>query len=468
MLLSNKIQSVHFIGIGGAGMSAIAKVLLKHGYHVSGSDLEQNSYTTRLAEAGARIFRGHAAANLGSADLAVVSSAVPPDNVERMAAVERGIAVWQRARMLAAIMDTGHSIAIAGAHGKTTTTSMIGLALVRAGLDPTVVVGGELNDFGGNARVGQGALVVAEADESDGSFLLMRPDLAVVTNVEADHLDYWKTFEALLQGYVEFVGRLKPGGKAVVCVDGSGGRETLVRCGRDALTYGLAPTEAEWQARAIEVRPEATRFECFHKGKPLGEVSLAVPGRHNVANALAALAVAAEHGVDFAMTRQVLSEYRGVERRWQLVGAEGGVTVVDDYAHHPTEIAATLAAARSCQGQGGGRIVCIFQPHRYSRTQLLGDQFGPAFSAADLVVVTDIYSAGEKPIAGVSGEAVFSSVRRHCGSEAYYMADKSQIAPFLAGWLQSGDLAVTMGAGDIWRLGRPLLQALRQRAGAPI
>lgn len=467
-MLDPSIRTVHFIGIGGSGMSAIAWVVLKRGYRVTGSDLGSNNQTARLSEAGAEVFRGHAAEHLGDPDLVVVSTAIPLSNPERMAAQQRGIPIWQRARMLAAIMDVGKSTAIAGAHGKTTTTSMSGLLLKRAGLDPTVLVGGELNDFGGNAHVGDPGLVVAEADESDGSFLLFHPDIAVVTNVEADHLDHWKNLEALLEGYAQFLRQIKPGGKAIVCIDSPGAVEALKRSGRDAITYSIEGREADWQARDICIESDATRFECVRRGKSLGVFELTVPGRHNVSNALAALAVADEHGIDAKVSMSILPLYRGAGRRWERIGAAWGVTVIDDYAHHPTEIAATLAAAKASRNSHGGRIISIFQPHRFSRTHLLCDEFAAAFDSADLALILDVYSAGEAPIEGVSGDTICQRIQKHGSPEAHYFARKEEVIPYLLDQLQPEDLVLTMGAGDVWKLGRPLLEALTERTGATI
>jgi len=467
-MLDSSIRTVHFIGIGGSGMSAIAWVVLKRGYRVTGSDLGSNNQTARLAEAGATIYKGHAADNLGSPDLVVVSTAIPSHNPERVAAQERGIPVWQRARMLAAIMDGGNSTAIAGAHGKTTTTSMSGLLLKHAGLDPTVLVGGELNDFGGNAHVGRADLVVAEADESDGSFLLFHPDLSVITNVEADHLDHWKDLEALLEGYAQFLRQIKPSGTAILCGDSPGALEALRRSGREAITYSTTGLPADWQARDIRIGAEATTFEAVHQGQSLGAFELRVPGQHNVSNALAAMAVAHRHGVDPSICRTILPMYRGAGRRWERIGAAWGVTVIDDYAHHPTEIAATLAAARATRAGKTGRIVSIFQPHRYSRTHLLGDQFGAAFASADLALILDVYSAGEAPIDGVSGATIRDSITRNGSPEAHFFARRDDVLPFLLERLQPNDLVLTMGAGDVWKLGRPLLEMLKERSTAAI
>ncbi|OPZ22471.1 MAG: UDP-N-acetylmuramate--L-alanine ligase [candidate division BRC1 bacterium ADurb.BinA364] len=375
--------------------------------------------------------------------------------------------VWQRARMLAAIMRSGRSLAIAGAHGKTTTTSMVGYLFKQAGLDPTVLVGGELNDFGGNAHVGMGKIVVAEADESDGSFLLMNPDCAIVTNVEADHLDHWGTYELLRQGYADFLGGLAPDGLAIVCFDSPGAREAAQMAGRKTISYGLQAEDAQWRAEDIELGAEGSRFTVIREGRELGQARLTVPGRHNVSNSLAAFAAAAEQGIAFEQASQIMPGYRGALRRWQTVGSAAGVTVIDDYAHHPTEIAATLSAARSCR-QGQGRVVCVFQPHRYSRTFLLGEEFGKAFADADLLIVTDIYAAGEKPIEGVSGRIIYDSAARQCSAETHYIPNPNDAKAFLAGKLEPGDLALTMGAGDIWRIGKPLLDDLALRSQAAV
>lgn len=464
-MLESSIRTVHFIGIGGSGMSAIAWVLLKRGYVVTGSDLGSNNQTARLAEAGATIYKGHSSENMGTPDLVVVSTAIPIHNPERLAAQERNIPVWQRARMLAAIMDGGKSTAIAGAHGKTTTTSMSGLLLKMAGLEPTVLVGGELNDFGGNAHVGRADLVVAEADESDGSFLLFHPDIAVVTNVEADHLDHWKNFESLKEGYAQFLRQCKPEGKIILCVDSPGAVEALERSGRAAVTYSITGQEADWQARDIQSKDGTTTFELVHERKSHGTFQLSVPGHHNVSNALAALAVANEHGVDPATCRSILPAFHGTRRRWDRVGEAWGVTIVDDYAHHPTEIAATLSAARNSHN---GRVIAIFQPHRYTRTHLLCNEFGRAFESADLALILDVYSAGESAIEGVSGDLIADRVRRNGSPEVCFFPVTNEVIPYLMERLQPDDLVLTMGAGDVWKLGQPLLDSLKDRSAAAI
>jgi len=464
-----QFKRIHFIGIGGAGMSAIASVLVERGFNVTGSDVSTNESTRKLARAGALIFEGHAAANLQGADLVVTSTAIHADNPERQAAEARGLAIWRRARVLAAIMRGGRSVAVSGTHGKTTTTSMLGLMLAMADFDPTVLIGGELNDFGGNARLGQGEWVVAEADESDASFLEMEPDRIIVTNIDADHLDFYADLEAIVRTFGEFFGHLRPHGKLIACLDNLMVARLVEGGPWPAITYGLDHPAADMRATDVQSAEDGrgSRFIPLWRGEPLGEFHLRIPGRHNVLNALGALACALDLGAPLEPLRRALGIFMGAKRRFQVKGIEAGVTVVDDYGHHPTEIAATLAAARDQVRVGGGRLVGLFQPHRYSRTLHLAKDFGKALMAADMALVTDVYGAGEPPIAGVSGSLVYEALVAQGHANAHYLPTLEGARAFLAERLERGDLFLTIGAGNVWKVGEWVLEDLRLREGEP-
>lgn len=457
----NRINRIHFVGIGGAGMSAIAKVLLEMGYTVSGSDLKASSTTRRLAELGAVTYIGHRRENLDSPDLLVVSSAVPETNVEVVAAREADIPILQRGEMLAYLMAMKRGIAVAGSHGKTTTTSMISLVLEKTGLDPTVLIGGELNDIGGNAKLGHGEYLVAEADESDGSFLKLRPEIAVVTNIEDDHLDYYGTVDRIVAAFANFIAGVKRGGIAVLCIDNGYVNKIAREAEGRVITYSIRG-DADITAGDITSEGLGTRSQVVVRGQEMGELVLKVPGEHNVANALAAIAVGLEVGLSFDQISRTLETFRGVHRRFELVGEVAGVRVVDDYGHHPTEIMATLKAAR----QGGfARIIAVFQPHRYTRTKFLHEEFGRAFGDADEVIITDIYSAGETPILGVSAQLIVEKTAAQ-GQKVTYIPKLEDIPSYLAPRVKEGDLVLTIGAGDVWRVGEMLIEQLRAQQGA--
>ncbi|MDK2784160.1 MAG: UDP-N-acetylmuramate--alanine ligase [Bacillota bacterium] len=457
--MSTTKRTIHFIGIGGAGMSAIAKVLLQAGNIITGSDLKRSETTARLAEMGATIYIGHRVKNLGRPDVVVVSSAIPANNVELVAAREAGIPVVQRGEMLAQLMEGRKGIAVAGAHGKTTTTSMISLALERGGLDPTVLIGGELNDIGGNAKLGGGEYLVAEADESDGSFLRLRPRIAVVTNVEDDHLDYYGTPEKIVEAFSTFVNQVPEDGLAVLCADNANAAHIASTCRRRVVTYGLE-NAADYEARSISHHALKSSFEVWERGVCLGTFSLSVPGKHNILNALATVAVAREVGIDLGVVRRALAEFHGVHRRFELVGKVGGIYVVDDYGHHPTEIKATLSAAKLGHFN---RIICVFQPHRYTRTKFLHREFGTAFGQADELIITDIYPAGEAPIAGVSSKLIVDAVAAQDGPYPVYIPELKDVVPYLLGRVRPGDLVLTVGAGNVWTIGVELVAALGQQ-----
>jgi UDP-N-acetylmuramate--alanine ligase len=454
---------VHFVGIGGIGMSGIAEVLLTLGYRVSGSDVHENDTTRRLAELGAAIFAGpHDAAHVDEAiDVLVISSAVAFANPEVVRARELKIPVIPRAEMLAELMRMKYGIAIAGTHGKTTTTSLLGTVLREAGRDPTVVVGGKLRALGTNARLGQGEYLVAEADESDGSFLMLSPIVAVVTNIDPEHLDHFGDMEQVRAAYLQFVQRVPFYGLAVLCIDSVNVRALLPHVNKRFVTYGTAP-DADWQARELRVEGLETVFDVWKMGERLGTVRLRMPGRHHALNALAAIAVADDLGIPWRLAAHALEEFGGVHRRFEVKGEERDILVVDDYGHHPEEIRATLRAAREGFDR---RLVMAFQPHRYSRTRDLFDDFLSAFDDADVLLLTEIYAAGERPIAGVSGEALCRALERRGHLDVRFVPARDRLADALLETARPGDLVLLLGAGDISRTADEFLALLR--TGAP-
>ncbi len=459
-----KIQHIHLVGIGGAGMSGIAEVLLTLGYKVSGSDLQSSETVRRLQELGGKIFIGHQESNVGDAQVVVVSSAVSSSNPEVQAARAKVIPVIPRAEMLAELMRLKFGVAIAGAHGKTTTTSMVAAVLAQAGLDPTMVIGGKVNALGSHARLGRGELLVAEADESDGSFLKLSPSLVAVTNIDREHLDHYGSMERLLDSFVEFINRVPFYGLAVLCADDAQVRALLPRVVKRFHTYGLHehPGAAPPDFLATEVlhKNGETEFRAFFRGKSLGPFRLSIPGVHNVSNALAAIAIGLELEVPVDLIRKGLATFTGVERRFQIRGEQGEVMVVDDYGHHPTEIRATLAAAK----QGWGRrLVVLFQPHRYTRTRDLGAEFVHAFDEADLLFLTEIYPAGEAPLPGVTGEKLAEAIRQGGHPATTWVERKEALADRVRPELRPGDMVMTLGAGDIWKAGLDLLDRLGDR-----
>lgn len=468
-----KSQRVHFIGIGGIGMSGIAEILLTLGYPVSGSDLRRSAITDRLASLGATVFEGHAAANVVGSGVIVTSSAVNERNPEVVEARTRKIPVIQRAEMLAELMRLKYGIAIAGMHGKTTTTSMVAAALAGGGLDPTVVVGGRVGAMGSNARLGKSQYLVAEADESDRSFLKLSPILAVVTNLDREHMDCYRDMADVENAFVEFMNRIPFYGSCTVCLDNAPLMAILPRVQRRIFTYGTAP-DADFVVRMLPTDPATatpteagsgsvvrSRFEVAAGGAILGPFELHVPGRHNVLNATAAIAIATQLEVPAAQIASALAAYRGVDRRFQWKGEVNGVAVVDDYGHHPTEIRATLAAAREC---GYSKVHVIFQPHRYSRTQDLMQDFADAFNDADSVQILDIYAASEEPIAGVDAAALVKAVHR---SSVEYAASFEQAVQRTVDRAKDGGVILTLGAGNVSQLGGIVLEALRERHSSP-
>jgi len=456
-----RTQRVHFVGIGGIGMSGIAELLVNLGYEVSGSDLAGSDVTARLATLGVRVGIGHDAAQVGDADVVVVSSAVAAGNPEVIEAGRRHVPVIPRAEMLAELMRLGYAIAVAGAHGKTTTTSMIAFVLERAGLDPTAVIGGRLSALGGNARLGRGEYMVAEADESDRSFLKLTPTMAVLTNLDREHLESYGSFERLQEAFVDFANKVPFYGAVVACADDPVLASLVPRMTRRVVTYGFTGGDV----RGSDPRLEGFGARCAVTaggagGPAAGEIRLRVPGRHSLLNALAAVAVGREVGVPLATAAAALAEFAGVERRFQLKGEAAGVMVVDDYGHHPTEIAAVIAAARAGFDR---RVLVAFQPHRYTRTAQLAREFGEALSAADEVVLTDVYAAGEAPIPGATVESIADALGRRTGPPVHVVKPIGEVAAAVARLARPGDLVLTLGAGSIGGVGERILEALARR-----
>ncbi|MEW6189027.1 MAG: UDP-N-acetylmuramate--L-alanine ligase [Actinomycetota bacterium] len=459
MLKNAEAKRIHFIGIGGAGMSAIAKVLLEIGYQISGSDLKESRNTLRLSNLGAKVNIGHHPSNVEGADMVVVSSAIPSNNCELRYACENGIPVLRRAEMLAKLSEDKIAIAVAGTHGKTTTTSMISMVFQKNHLDPTFLIGGELNDIGSNAKYGKGDFVVAEADESDGSLLYLKPEIIVLTNIEPDHLDYYQTFDRIQEVFLKFITGLPEEGYGVVCGDHPNVQKLLERTDHKCITYGLREGN-DFYVSDIELEKFSSSFQVYKADKKLGKVSLHIPGIHNIYNAMATIALSMSIGLSFEAISDVLSQFKGVQRRYQLVGSQNGITLIDDYAHLPTEVKVTLETAR--EGDWS-RIICLFQPHRFSRTKFLSREFADAFEDADLVILTDVYGAGEEPIPGVSGKLILEAVlQSDPKSQVAYLPTKSEAKRFLASIVEDGDLVLTMGAGDIWIVGQELLESLGQ------
>jgi UDP-N-acetylmuramate--alanine ligase len=453
-------QHLHFTGIGGIGMSGIAEVLLNLGYTVSGSDLKMSPITERLAGLGARIYEGHAAENVGEAKALVVTSAVDERNPEVAEARRRGIPVIPRGELLAELMRLKFGIAVAGSHGKTTTTSMIAAIFNGLGLDPTVVVGGRSAAMGGsNARVGKSELLVVESDESDRSFLKLAPIVAVVTNIDREHLDCYKSLDDIRDSFVEFINKVPFYGAAILCVDDPNVREILPRVRRRAITYGKSP-DADIVIREAVCERQSSGFRIEARGRDLGRFCLRVAGEHNVLNATAAIAVALELDQQPDRVREALGGFSGVDRRFQVRGVERGVTVVDDYGHHPTEIRATLASARL---GGFGRVLALFQPHRYTRTQFLMDEFAAAFGDADRLYLMDIYAASEAPLAGVTAEVLAERTRAAGHPSVEYVGSMESGIAAIAREAAEGDLALTLGAGNVSQAGDRILKALRER-----
>ncbi len=449
-----RFQHIHFIGIGGIGMSGIAEVLLNLGYLVSGSDLKETEITHRLQGLGGKIFYGHQAENIKGAEVVVTSSAVRPDNPEVLAARAALLPVIPRAEMLAELMRLKYGVAVAGAHGKTTTTSMVAHILAYGGLDPTVVIGGRLNSWGSNARLGQGSFLVAEADESDGSFLHLSPSIAVITNIDLEHLDFYKDLDDIKTHFLEFLNRLPFYGLAILCLDDPHIPSLISKLQKRYRTYGLT-AQADLQAREVKQNGLVTQYRFFCNGKEWGEIRFRIPGLHNVYNSLAAIAVGFELEIPFQKIQEAFDCLEGVQRRFQIRGEFRGATVLDDYGHHPTEIRATLNAVRGTWPER--RIVVVFQPHRYSRTKALFDEFTTSFYQADCLFLLPIYPAGEDPIEGINSEHLLEGIKEKGHRDTRLFSNRAEVIPALQGLLKAGDVLVTLGAGDVWKIGQEIV-----------
>ena len=456
-----RYRVIHFVGIGGIGMSGIAEVLHNLGYEVTGSDLKDSETMTRLKELGIKVFLGHKAENVDDAHVLVISSAVSGDNPEVTEARRRAIPVIPRAEMLAELARLKYSILVAGAHGKTTTTSLISTILANGSLDPTVVLGGRLKATGSNARLGQGEFLVAEADESDGSFLKLSPTIAVVTNIDREHMDFFRTMDSLKEAFLSFMNKVPFYGVSIVCIENEHLRELLPSIHRRYLTYGLT-LEAELHAENIRKGFMSVSFEVIYKGKNIGSFDLPVPGIHNVLNSLAAIGVALVLKLDVSLMKEALKGFSGIQRRLEFKGEVDGIKIYDDYGHHPTEIKATLKAIKeglqiSCQQ---GRLLVLFQPHRYTRTRDLIDDFSVSFSDADLLLVLDVYPAGEPPIEGVNSENLVQRIKNAGHKNVIYKKDKEDAMNHIIAYMSKGDIVLTLGAGNVWEMGEEILSKL--------
>ncbi len=455
----SKLKHIHMIGIGGTGMSGIAEVLINLGYKVTGSDTGANEATARLARLGAGVAHGHQPGNVRGADVVVISTAIRPDNVEVVEARRLQIPVIPRAEMLAELMRMKMGIAVAGSHGKTTTTSMIASVLDKAGFDPTIVVGGRLNTIGANARLGEGDFFVAEADESDRSFLMLSPFIAVLTNIDAEHFDQYKGIEDIQRDFVTFANKVPFYRPVVLCLDDPHLQSIIPRLERRVITYGFS-SQSEISARDLAFSGFSSESRLFHKGRPLGTLKLGVPGKHMILNAMAAVAVGLDLDIGPGLILEALEGYAGTGRRFEFKGEPAGVMVVEDYGHHPTEIRATLDGAKRGWPR---RLVAVFQPHRYTRLAHLMSEFALAFNQADALVLTEVYPAGETPIPGITGRALYEEIVRFGHKNAHYEADMNAIPALLNGFLRPGDIVIVLGAGNIPRIIPELLRLLEAR-----
>jgi UDP-N-acetylmuramate--alanine ligase len=454
-----RIKKIHLVGIGGSGMSGIAEVLINLGYRVTGSDVSESDATRRLLSLGAVIHVGHSSENVRGADCVVYSSAVKRENPEIEEAMRNKVPIISRAEMLAELMRMKYGIAVAGTHGKTTTTSMIASVLGYSGIDPTVVTGGKLNSIGTNAKLGSGDFLVAEADESDGSFLKLSPTIAVVTNIDREHMDHYRDMEDVKAAYLDFMNKVPFYGCAVLCLDQRTIQDLLPSIGRRFISYGLT-AQADVHATDLRQKGQKATFEVWTGGEHLGKVSINLPGEHNVYNALAAIVVARELGIDFSDIKAGLEDFTGVERRFQVRGIVGDIMVVDDYGHHPVEIKAVLKAAKEGWKR---RLIVVFQPHRYSRTKDLFGEFLLAFNEAEKLLLTDIYPAGEEKLEGVSARAMFEGIKEHGHKDVTYVPDLKEVPACLEAATEAGDMVITLGAGDVWRAGVAFLEILKKK-----
>lgn len=460
-MFRGRVRQVHFIGVGGVGMSGLAEVLRTLEYEVSGSDLRDGDALRRLERLGVRVHVGHEAGNISGADVVVYSTAIPTENPEVQEAVRTGVPVISRGEMLAELMRVKYAVAIAGSHGKTTTTSLVATVLGAGGLDPTVLVGGRMASYGAGARLGQGDLFVAEADESDGSFLRLTPTIAAVTNIDAEHLDYYGTFDHLKAAFLQFIEKVPFYGLAVLCLDHPVVRELLPQVRRRHVTYGLSP-EADYTARDIRVNGLDTSLTVYRRGVCLGDFQVRLPGAHNAQNCLATIAIADELEIPLDVIRESLCTFKGVGRRFSVTDEVDGITLVDDYGHHPAEIAATLSAAR----EGfSGRVIVAFQPHRYSRTESLFQEFATSFDQADDLFVTDVYAAGEAPIEGINSATLTDAIVRSGHASARYLPGREDVAQEICAVAKPGDVVLSLGAGDINKV-LPLIASVLRRKRA--
>jgi UDP-N-acetylmuramate--alanine ligase len=452
------VKRIHFVGIGGIGMSGIAEILIDQGFQVSGSDLSENENTLYLEKLGAKIFVGHSPDNIKDAEVVVYSSAVNVgENPEIIEAKRIGIPVIRRAEMLAEVTRLNYCLAISGTHGKTTTTSMVGLILIKAGYDPTVIVGGRLKDFGGtNARLGKGNWIVVEADEYDRSFLQLLPTIAIVNNIEAEHLDIYKDLEDLENTFTQFASKVPFYGFVALGVDSAGVKEIVQNLNKKVVTFGISPN-CDYFAKNIENDGIYTYYDLYENSQFIGKIKLNVPGLHNIKNSLAAITIARKMGIEFEIIRSALSDFNGVYRRFDIKGEVKGVIVIDDYAHHPTEIQSTLEAARKGWDR---RIIAVFQPHTYSRTLSFFKDFASSFDNADILVITDVYPSREKPIEGVTGELIANQAKKYGHKNVIYIPNFEDITPTLMGILQENDLLITIGAGSIYKVAEQIFQKL--------
>jgi UDP-N-acetylmuramate--alanine ligase len=458
-LMQRKVKCIHFVGIGGIGMSGIAEVLLNLGYKISGSDVQQSETTLRLQKLGAAVRLGHSKDNIGAADVVVASTAVKAANPEIVEAHRRNIPVIPRAEMLAELLKMKFSVAVSGSHGKTTTTSMISTILARGGLDPTMVIGGKLASIGSNARLGDGDIIVAEADESDGSFLKLSPTIAVITNIDREHLDYYPGINEIKDAFLKFANIVPFYGCTVMCNDNEHVREIASEIKRRTITYGINET-ADYRARNVNFTGSKTVYRLSYKGDELGEIELAVPGLFNVYNSLAAVAVGRELELDLVSIKEGLFNFSGVQRRLEIKGRVGSITVIDDYGHHPTEVRETLAAAREVWPK---RRVVVFQPHRFTRTKALFAEFTGAFTDADILIINDIYPASEEPIAGINSAVLAAAIKKNGHPHAEYIGGADQTVDYLLKIVQPNDAVFTLGAGSVYKIGEAFLRQLAAR-----
>lgn len=458
--MKRKVKRIHFVGIGGIGMSGIAEVLLNLGYKISGSDVVSSETTRRLRNMGAQVAIGHAPDNIGNADVVVTSTAVKADNPEVLEAHRKNVPVIPRAEMLAELLKMKFSIAVSGSHGKTSTTSMLSAILAQGGLDPTMVIGGKLASIGSNARLGDGDIIVAEADESDGSFLKLSPVIAAITNIDREHLDYYPGIEEIKTAFLTFANIVPFYGCTVICIDDENVRSIAGSIKRRVITYGIGDP-ADYRASDIQLLETKTVYRLSYRGEDLGEIKLTVPGLFNVYNSLAAIAIGRELGLDADTIREGLAAFTGVQRRLELKGQAGGITVVDDYGHHPTEIMATLSAARQ---RWKGRLIVVFQPHRFTRTRALFDEFSRSFQDADVLIVNDIYPASEEPIAGINSAALWAAIKENGHPCVEYIAQKQKTVDYLMSQARPGDTIITLGAGGVYKTGEAFLERMKKES----